>query len=293
MRQLTVDYTSRPVFQSEFSLQFIYPSLRLSLLHQSALLSHLFHKTEIAESLQNNPVLCPCIPAAYFSWESVQIHSHQVTSGFILNSLFSTHMLEWLKKNNYQLYRYEDDNDKNTLNVYMTQWQDKARQLVARYTIYEDIHSIYLMFLPFLSSLVVPPITPLLQLLERSLSRRSITRSIRSEASGEEDDGRITIIHYYERLQSELKLGYSLFYTLSELFNNVLMMRGVRHPSIQEEKETEKEKKEMEGLREEVKNDKNDDKETERSRLTPLTFPKPIVNREVYVQLSILKSHHY
>ena len=227
MRQLTADYTSRPVFQSEFSLQFIYPSLRLSLLHQSALLSHLFHKTEIAESLQNNPVLCPCIPAAYFSWESVQIHSHQVTSGFILNSLFSTHMLEWLKKNNYQLYRYEDDNDKNTLNVYMTQWQDKTRQLVARYTIYEDTHSIYLMFLPFLSSLVVPPITPLLQLLERSLSRRSITRSIRSEASGEEDDGRITIIHYYERLQSELKLGYSLFYTLSELFNNVLMMRGV------------------------------------------------------------------
>ena len=306
MRQLTADYASRPVFQSEFSLQFIYPSLRLSLLHQGELLSHLFHKTEIAESLQNNPVLCPCIPAAYFSWESVQIHSHQVTSGFILNSLFSTHMLEWLKKNNYQLYRYEDTNTNTntTLNIYMTQWQDKARQLVARYTIYEDTHSIYLMFLPFLSSLVVPPITPLLQLLERSLSRRSITRSIRSEASGEEDDGRITIIHYYERLQSELKLGYSLFYTLSELFNSVLMMRGVRHPSIQEEEEAEKgkEKKKMGGLREEVKNknnknddddddddddeddDDDDDREVDRSGFTPFTFSKPIVNRELYVQ---------
>ena len=297
MRQLTTDYASRPVFQSEFSLQFIYPSLRLSLLHQNELLSHLFHKTEIAESFQNNPVLCPCIPAAYFIWESVQIHSHQVTPGFILNSLFSTHMLEWLKKNNYQLYRYEDINN-NTLNIYMTQWQDKTRQLVARYTLYEDTHSVYLMFLPFLSSLVTPPITPLLQLLERSLSSRSNQRSTRSEVN-EENDDRISIILYYERLQSELKLGYSLFYTLSELFNSVLMMRGVRHPSIQEDErekkkgKSEKERSVLRYLKEKGNDDDDDeeeeekdydDRDMEKNGLTSLVLSKPTVNRELYVK---------
>lgn len=235
LRQLTTDYISHPVFRSDFSLQFIYPSLRLSLLHQGQILSHLFHKTELAEALQNNPVLCPCIPAAYFSWESIQIHTYQATAVFVLHPLFSTHVFEWFKRNQYQLYRYEET--KNQLSVYMTRYQDKARQLVAKYTICDGKHTVYLLFLPFMSSLVTPPTTPLLQLLDRSQSRRTTLRGSRWENSTEEES--ISVVQYYERLQSELQLGYSLFYTFSEMFNSVLVMRGHRHPSLREEENDE------------------------------------------------------
>lgn len=213
INQFTSDYSSQKVFQKDFTLQLLFPSLRLNLAHQSMTFSSLAQKQENSDTCQNNPILCSCIPAAHFCWESYEIHRHPVGQHFILHSLLSSHILDWLTLNHFQLYRYSES--KEMTQAYLTSCNESDRQLVMKYKCESDQHILEVLYQPFISTSLHPPITPLLTLLEWQQRRLNRISSVECEEM-------ISLKAYVKRLTNELKLNFTLFELLSELFNSVL-----------------------------------------------------------------------
>ena len=196
------------------TLQFIYPSLRLNLSHQTNLFSNLAQKLENFESCQNNPILCPCIPAAHFSWESYEIHHHPINPGFFLHSILSAHILDWLHLNHFQLYRCSETEDGTQ--AYLTCTQHTGRQIVLRYSRGSTQHVLDILYQPFISTLLQPPITPLSALLEWTQRKKGGISLL-------ETDERVSLSEYLNRMSVELQLNSTLFQMFSTLSNAVLL----------------------------------------------------------------------
>ena len=211
--RLTSDYQNQRVFQKDLTLQIIFPSLRLNLTHQSNLFSNLTQKLENSDTCQNNPILCPCVPAAHFCWESYEIHRHPVNAYFILHSILSSHILDWLQLNHFQLYRCSETGDGTQ--AYLTSTRNTGRQLVLRYSRGSEQHTLEVLYQPFISTLLQPPITPLSTLLECSQRKRN-------RMTIPETEEKVLLHVYLEQMSTELQLNSVLFDLLSRLFNSVL-----------------------------------------------------------------------
>lgn len=213
LQSIVGDVKKQPLL-SEFSVQLLYPSLRLNLGHQQTLLKSLKEKLEAVENGKNNPILCPCVPGAYFCWDSVQLHTHEVSKQFVLHSALSSSLLQWLQLNRFQLYRFTETED--CLAVFFTR-VEAGRQLVARYVAEKEHHSLQLLFLPFLSNLLKAPVTPLHSMLEKSYEKTA-------NGSSEED---VTLKTFIESASSELQLEAALFKLFSQLFLYIEWRCGV------------------------------------------------------------------
>ena len=216
LQSIVGDVEKEQSLLSEFSVQLLYPSLRLNLGHQQTLLKSLKEKLEALESGKNNPILCPCVPGAYFCWDSVQLHTHEVSKQFVLHSALSSSLLQWLHLNRFQLYRFTETDD--CIAVFLTR-VEAGRQLVARYVAEKERHSLQLLFLPFLSNLLEAPVTPLYSMLEKSHGKAS------SHGSAEKED--VTLTTFIESASNELQLEAAFFKFLSQLFLYIEWRCGV------------------------------------------------------------------
>ena len=216
LQSIADDVAKEQSLLSEFSVRLLYPSLRLNLGHQQTLLKSLKEKLEAVESGRSNPILCPCVPGAYFCWDSAQLHTHEVNKQFVLHSALSSSLLAWLRLNRFQLYRFTETDD--CLAVFLTR-VEAGRQLVARYVTEKTRHSLQLLFLPFLSNLLEAPVTPMQSMMERSHGRPS--------SRGSAEKGDVTLKTFIQSANDELQLEAAFFKFISQLFLYVEWRRGV------------------------------------------------------------------